>query len=333
MKRLPFMDRLAVPLLVAPMLRISGIELVSAATAAGVIGAFPTANCTSLQELDAWLTRLDEAAAASNGRHAPYCPNLIMRRDPARLKAEIEVITRHRTEIVITSVGSPAAVVPILQENGCLVLADVASVHHAKRAIEAGVDGLVLLTAGAGGHTGWANPFAFVRAIRDIFDGPIVLAGGLSDGVALRAASVLGCDLGSMGTRFIATHESLASGPYKQMLEQSTLDDVLLTRAFTGLPASFLRPSVIQLGLDPTDLDETVSVQEARRRFGGGSEGPVLRRWADLWSAGHSVSGVRRVLTVAETVKTIVSEFHPEHHTGHEGAAFDGGGGRCPAPP
>jgi nitronate monooxygenase len=308
------MDRLAVPLLVAPMLRISGIELVLAATAAGVIGAFPTANCASLSELDVWLTRLDESAAASKGRNAPYCPNLIMRRDPALLKAEIEIITQHRTEIVITSVGSPAAVIPALQEHGCLVLADVASVHHAKRAIEAGVDGLVLLTAGAGGHTGWANPFAFVRAVRAIFDGPIVLAGGLSDGVALRAATVLGCDLGSMGTRFIATHESLASVPYKEMLEQSTLDDVLLTRAFTGLPASFLRPSVLKVGINPAELDETVSVQEARARFGGGSQGPVLQRWADLWSAGHSVSGVRRVMTVADTVKSIYSEFHPDAH-------------------
>lgn len=321
MKQLPFMDRLAVPLLVAPMLRISGLELVLAATAAGVIGSFPTANCRSLEELDVWLTGLDEAAAAAKGRHAPYCPNLIMRRDPARLKAEIEVIARHRTEIVITSVGSPAAVVPTLQENGCLVLADVASVHHAKRAIEAGVDGLVLLTAGAGGHTGWANPFAFVRAIRDIFEGPIVLAGGLSDGVALKAATVLGCDLGSMGTRFIATHESLASAPYKQMLEQSTLDDVLLTRAFTGLPASFLRPSVVKVGLDPTDLDEAVSVQQARARFGGGAQGPVLQRWADLWSAGHSVSGVRLVQTVAETVKLIVSEFHLGDRLEHVGTA------------
>ena len=312
MKHLPFMDRLVVPLLVAPMLRISGIELVLAATSAGAIGAFPTANCGSLKELDAWLTRLDESAAASEGRNAPYCPNLIMRRDPALLKAEIEVITRHHTEIVITSVGSPAAVIPILHESDCLVMADVASVHHAKRAIEAGVDGLVLLTAGAGGHTGWANPFAFVRAIRDIFDGPIVLAGGLSDGVALRAATVLGCDLGSMGTRFIATHESLATVPYKQMLEQSTLDDVLLTRAFTGLPASFLRPSVVKVGLVPTDLDETVSVQEARARFGGGSQGPVIQRWADLWSAGHSVSGVRRVMTVSDTVKSIASEFHSD---------------------
>jgi nitronate monooxygenase len=211
---------------------------------------------------------------------------------------------------VITSVGSPASVIPALHAGGCMVLADVASVHHAQRAIEAGADGLVLLTAGAGGHTGWANPFAFVRAVRALFDGPLVLAGGLSDGVALKAALALGCDLGSMGTRFIATRESLGSAPYKQMLAQSSLDDVMTTRAFTGLPANFLRPSVVQAGLDPEALDEAVSVQQARSRFGGGSEGAVVQRWADLWSAGHSVSGVSSVPCVAELVHALRGEFN-----------------------
>lgn len=308
-RQLPFLDRLAVPLIAAPMLRVSGIELVSAACRAGVVGAFPTANCSSLGEFDAWLTRLRAEAETAGGRHAPYCPNLIMRRDPARVKAEVELVVRHRAEVVITSVGSPASVIPALHDGNCLVLADVASVHHAERALEAGADGLVLLTAGAGGHTGWANPFAFVRAVRALFDGPIVLAGGLPDGVALKAATVLGCDLGTMGTRFIATRESLGSERYKQMLVHSSLDDVMTTRAFTGLPANFLRPSVVQAGLDPAALDESVSVQEARSRFGGGSESAVIQRWADLWSAGHSVSGVASIPSVGELVQVVAAEF------------------------
>lgn len=310
--RLPFLDRLAVPAIAAPMLRVSGIELVSAACRAGVVGAFPTANAGSLEEFAAWMQRLngEAAAARDQGRApAPWCPNLIMRRDPARLQAEAALIVRHRAELVITSVGSPAAVIPVLHDGGCLVFADVASVRHAERALEAGADGLVLLTAGAGGHTGWANPFAFVRAVRGFFDGPLVLAGGLADGVALRAATVLGCDLGSLGTRFIATQESLASEPYKAMLAASSLDDVMTTRAFTGLPANFLRPSVVNAGLDPAALDETVSVQEARRRFGGGAEGAVIQRWADLWSAGHSVSGVAGLATVGEVVRGLAAEF------------------------
>jgi nitronate monooxygenase len=308
-QRLPFLDRLTVPVIAAPMLRVSGIELVSAACRAGVVGAFPTANCASLEEFDAWLRRLNAEAEAAGGNHAPYCPNLIMRRDPAKVRAEVDIIVRNSAEVVITSVGSPASVIPALHDGGCLVLADVASLHHAERALEAGVDGLVLLTAGAGGHTGWANPFAFVCAVRALFDGPIVLAGGLSDGVALKAATVLGCDLGSMGTRFIATRESLGSVPYKQMLARSSLDDVMTTRAFTGLPANFLRPSIVQAGLDPATLDEAVSVQEARSRFGGGSEGATIQRWADLWSAGHSVSGVSTVPSVAELVAALGAEF------------------------
>ncbi|MBB4220360.1 NAD(P)H-dependent flavin oxidoreductase [Variovorax guangxiensis] len=308
-KALPFLDRLALPLIAAPMLRVSGIELVSAACTAGVIGAFPTANCQTLDEFDAWLTRLDEEAAAAPGRTAPYCPNLIMRRDPARVMAEVELIARHRAQLVITSVGSPAAVVPRLHEGGCRVFADVASLHHAVRAIESGVDGLVLLTAGAGGHTGWANPFAFVRAVRGVFDGPIVLAGGLSDGVALRAARELGCDLGIMGTRFIATQESLASDEYRRMLVDSSIDDVLLTRGFTGLPASFLAPSARRLGIDISTLDESISVEEARRRYGGGANAAPSQRWTDIWSAGHSVSGVRAVPTVAELVDALVQEY------------------------
>ncbi|MDN4588213.1 2-nitropropane dioxygenase [Xenophilus aerolatus] len=307
--RLPFSNRLTLPLIAAPMLRVSGINWVSAACAAGVIGAFPTANCNSLEEFDAWMNRLDAEAEAAAGRTAPYCPNLIMRRDPARVMAEVELIARHRAQLVITSVGSPAAVVPRLHEAGCLVFADVASLHHAVRAVESGVDGLVLLTAGAGGHTGWANPFAFVRAVRDVFDGPIVLSGGLSDGVALRAAITLGCDLGIMGTRFIATRESLASDDYRQMLVDSSIDDVLLTRGFTGLPASFLAPSARRLGIDISTLDEGISVEEARRRFGGGANAAPNQRWTDIWSAGHSVSGVDDVKTVAEVVDELRAQY------------------------
>lgn len=307
--RLPFSNRLTLPLIAAPMLRVSGIDWVSAACAAGVIGAFPTANCNSLEEFDAWMNRLDAEAEAAAGRTAPYCPNLIMRRDPARVMAEVELIARHRAQLVITSVGSPAAVVPRLHEAGCLVFADVASLHHAVRAVESGVDGLALLTAGAGGHTGWANPFAFVRAVRDVFDGPIVLSGGLSDGVALRAAITLGCDLGIMGTRFIATRESLASDDYRQMLVDSSIDDVLLTRGFTGLPASFLAPSARRLGIDISTLDEGISVEEARRRFGGGANAAPNQRWTDIWSAGHSVSGVDDVKTVAEVVDELRAQY------------------------
>jgi nitronate monooxygenase len=295
-------DRLSLPLIAAPMLRVSGPDLVSAACNAGVIGAFPTANARSVDELDDWLQRTKRLVAS---HAAPFCANLIIRQP--RMAEDLDCLTRHKVELVITSVGSPAAVVGPLHDVGCLVLADVATLEHAEKALEAGVDGLVLLTAGAGGQTGWLNPFAFVRAVRQLYDGILVLAGGVSDGWALWATQCLGCDLAYMGTRLIATHESLASPAYKSMLVESDLDDVLLTKAFTGLQTNMLRPSIVAAGLDPNRLDETVSRGDARKKFGEVSTG--TRRWTDIWSAGHSVSGVRSVLSVSDLVACTHAEF------------------------
>ena len=201
-----FGARMSLPLIAAPMFRVSGPELVIAACRAGVIGAFPSANCRSLEDFDAWLGRI---AGALGPGDAPWCPNLIMRRES--LRDELALLLRHRPEVEITSVGPPDPVVAPLHDIGCLVLCDVASVRHAEKAVAAGVDGLILLTAGAGGQTGWANGFAFVRAVREFFDGPVVLAGGVADGAAVLAAQVLGCDAAYMGTKFIATWSTAAS--------------------------------------------------------------------------------------------------------------------------
>ena len=291
------------PVFAAPMFLVSGPELVLAACRAGVIGSFPTANCRSTEELDAWMTRFGAELTLDD---APVCPNLIMRREA--LQQELDCLLRHRVEMVITSVGAPDAVVGPLHEIGCLVLADVASVRHARKAVAAGADGLILLTAGAGGQTGWANGFAFVRAVRSFFDGPVVLAGGISDGVGLLSAQVLGCNLAYMGTRFIATRESLAVDGYKDMLVSSELDDVMLSRAFTGLETNTLRPSIVASGLDPANLPTDMTQERADALYGSqGSAG--IKRWRDIWSAGHSVSGVARVESVAELVARTRQEF------------------------
>ena len=294
--------RLRLPLIVAPMLRVSGPDLVVASCKAGVIGAFPTRNARTSEELDAWLTDME---ARNGAGAAPWCPNLIMR-DP-RLHEDLATVARHRCEVVITSVGSPVPAVKALHDMGCLVLADIATVHHAERALEAGVDGLILLTAGAGGQTGWLNPFAFVRAVRAMTDKLVVLAGGISDGHALRAAITLGCDLAYMGTKFIATKESMASDSYRRMLVESGMDDVMLTSAFTGLPANMLSPSIRAAGLDPTRLDESINEERARAEFSGDGAGP--RRWRDIWSAGHTVSGVTGITSVSELVDRTAHEF------------------------
>ncbi|GLC92640.1 2-nitropropane dioxygenase [Cupriavidus sp. TA19] len=295
--------RLSLPLIAAPMFRVSGPDLVLAACRAGVIGSFPTANCRSTGELDAWMTRFGAELTPDD---APVCPNLIMRREA--LQQELDCLLRHRVEMVITSVGAPDAVVGPLHEIGCLVLADVASVRHARKAVAAGADGLILLTAGAGGQTGWANGFAFVRAVRQFFDGPVVLAGGISDGVGLLSAQVLGCDLAYMGTRFIATRESMAVDGYKDMLVSSELDDVMLSRAFTGLETNTLRPSIVASGLDPANLPTDMTRERADALYGSqGSAG--IKRWRDIWSAGHSVSGVAQVESVGELVARTRQEF------------------------
>ncbi|MHC2436322.1 NAD(P)H-dependent flavin oxidoreductase [Bradyrhizobium sp. USDA 4451] len=307
-------QRLRLPLIAAPMLRVSGVDLVTAVCRSGAVGAFPTANARSVEELDAWLTRIARNVAELGRPAAPHCPNLIIRQP--RFKDDLACLVRHKVEMVITSVGSPAAAVQPLHDVGCLVFADIASLRHAEKAIEAGADGLILLTAGAGGQTGWANPFAFVRAVRAMFDGPVVLAGGVTDGTALAAARLLGCDLAYMGTRFIAARESMASDAYRNMLVDSTLDDVMLTKAFTGLDASMLRPSIVAAGLDPANLDESVSEARAREKFGGKNDADGPRRWIDVWSAGHSVSGVHAVTGAADIIDEIAAQYH---------AAFDRG--------
>jgi nitronate monooxygenase len=307
-----FDGRLRLPLIAAPMFLVSGIELVVAACRHGVIGAFPTVNCRSVDELEAWLAEIEVRLQRHSDAHgrpaAPICPNLIVHRSNARLADDLNVLLRHRPEIVITSVGSPAPVAKPLHDAGALVFADVASIRHAERAIEAGADGLVLLTAGAGGQTGWLNPFAFVRAVRAFFAGPIVLAGGIADGRALRAAQVLGCDLAYMGTKFIATRESMADERYKAMLVDSSADDILLTTAFTGLQTNMLKPSIVAAGLDPDDLPARGAI-EIGKDIDIGARETRPKRWRDIWSAGHSTSGVAAVLAVEELIARTMTEY------------------------
>lgn len=302
--------RLRVPVIAAPMFLVSGVELVVAACRAGVIGSFPTVNCRTSAVLDAWLDDITVRLRSPDGagQPAPYCPNLIVHKSNPRLAADLDILVKHRPEMVITSVGSPAPVIEPLHRVGALVLADVATVYQARKAVAAGADGLVLLTAGAGGQTGWLNPLGFARAVRSFFSGPLVLAGGIADGAALAAALQLGCDLGYMGTKFIATTESLAAPDYKQMLVDSGADDILLTSAMTGLPTSILRPSLLRAGLDPDNLPQRGAIDIATDIDVTAAENKP-KRWRDVWSAGHSVAGVTEITTVADLVAQTRKEF------------------------
>ena len=283
------------------MFLVSGPDLVIATSRAGVIGSFPTANCRTLKELDNWLRRITQETLET----APYAPNLIVHRSNQRLQDDLDLVAKHRAPLVIASVGNPTPILDKIHAYGGLVFADIASMRHAEKAITAGADGLILLSAGAGGQTGWANPFAFVRAVREIYDGPIVLAGGVNDGIALRATKTLGCDLAYMGTRFIATRESMAADGYKDMLVSAGLDDVMLTSAFTGLPTNKLRPSIKRAGLDPNDLPARGMINVWK------DINPDKRpkRWKDIWSAGHSVAGVHDIPDVAELIDRLAVEY------------------------
>jgi len=312
-------SRMRLPLIAAPMFLVSGPDLVASACEAGVIGSFPTANCRTAEQLETWMNEIRIRVLAHEQRSgqaaAPVCPNLIVHGSNTRLREDLAVIVRHKPAIVITSVGSPAPVLAPLHDIGAQVFADVATIKHAQKAVDAGADGLVLLTAGAGGQTGWLNPFAFVRAVRAFYDGPLVLAGGISDGEALFAAQALGCEMAYMGTRFIATHESMAAPAYKSMLVDSTADDILLTKAFTGLQTNMLRPSIALAGLDPDDLPVRGAIDIAKDISVEGRESRP-KRWKDIWSAGHSVSGVARLMSVSD----LVAQTHLEYRAAQ--AAF-----------
>ena len=284
-------DRLVVPVVAAPMFGVSGPELVIAACKAGVVGAFPTANAPSSAELDDWLTCIRHETAGA----APWAANLIVHRSNPRLASDLAAVCSHRPPIVITSVGSPAAVAGAIHEAGGLLLADVATVAQARKALAAGADGLVLLCAGAGGQTGWANPFAFVRAVRGWFDGPVVVAGGIADGWAVHAATVLGADLAYVGTRVLATTESRASEAWKEHVAAAELDEVVLTTAITGLPTNVLAGSFEEAALRAT-VDERAPSPEPGR---------AVRAHV----AGHGVSTITDVVPVAKVVLRLADEF------------------------
>jgi nitronate monooxygenase len=276
------------------MFLVSGPDLVVAAASAGVVGAFPTLNARTPEILDAWLQDL---AARSAGAPGACAANLILHASNPRRDVDLDLVIRHQVPWVITSVGSPAPVVERVRAYGGRVLADVATVRHARKAIAAGVDVLVLLTAGAGGNTGWLNPFAFVEEVRGFWSGPLAVAGGITTGRQVSAVQVAGADLAYVGTPFIATHESLAAEAYKQALCGAGADDIVLTDAVTGIPANFLASSLRDNGIMSAD---------GRLAPRGSSD---MASWKTAWSAGHGVASVREISSVAQRVEALREQW------------------------
>lgn len=300
--------RLRLPVIVAPMFLVSDPGLVIASCRAGVVGSFPANNARSLVDLEAWFltigTGLDAARLEGLAWDvAPYAVNLVVRgAGTERYEATLDLIRRFSPPIVITSVGSPGAVVDMVHAYGGLVFHDVATLRHARKAAEAGVDGLIVLASGAGGHTGAANPFALLPQIRRFWDGAILLAGAIGDGRAIRAAEVLGADFAYMGTRFIATREATVADDYKQLLLSQQTADIITTDRISGLPATFMRGSIMARGLDPDALPP------AKRLFEPDLP-DHLKAWRDIWSAGHGVGLIDDLPALEVLVGRLEAEY------------------------
>lgn len=298
---------LRLPVVVAPMFLVSGPEIVTAACRAGVIGSFPAPNARTIDVFEEWLDRITGELRLSREKQVPgatdvWAQNLVVHRTYDRLDAELALLQKYRPPIVITALGSPARVIDAVHDYGGLVIADVNSVELARKAAAAGADGLALVAAGAGGHTGQMAGFAFVPAVREFFDGVLILAGAIGDGKAVRAAEVLGAELSYMGTRFIATNESIAFDRYKQMVVEAEYSDLVLTNSFSGAYAYYMRQSIVAAGLDPDNLVAKDGMDLT------GSEAKV-KAWKDIWSAGQGVGTIHEIEALADIVDRISDEY------------------------
>lgn len=295
---------LALPAIAAPMFLVSGPDLVVETCRGGIVGTFPALNQRSSEGLAAWLeeieARLAVPPAPDAPKVAPFGVNLIVHRSNERLRADLDIVVKHRVPLVITSLGAVADVVDAVHSYGGLVFHDVINIRHATKAAEAGVDGIIAVCAGAGGHAGRLSPFALVPEIRRIFAGTIVLSGAMSTGAHVAAARLIGADLAYLGTRFIATRESLAPEEYKAMVLGANAADILYTPAISGVHANFLRPSIVAAGLDPDTLPaDAAPALKAHEQ----------RPWKNIWSAGQGVGSVHDIPAAGELCARLAEEY------------------------
>jgi len=303
---LPFALRL--PVVAAPMFLISGPELVLAACKAGIIGAFPTPNARPVSVLADWMQQITEGLAQARDAQpaatiGPWCANLVTHSSNTRLAEDLALVARFKPPVVVTALGSPKPAIEVVHAYGGLVIADVISVGLAKKAVAAGADGLACVCAGAGGHTGFLSPFAFVSAVREFFDGYVITGGGIGDGWGVAGAVASGADLVYMGTRFIPTTESLAPPEYKQMVVDSGIDDLVVSAGVTGTAASWLKPSLRAQGLDPDNMPDAPGRQyDSNQSFAG-------KKWTEVWAAGQGLGPIRAVASVATVVDELARDY------------------------
>ncbi|MGH6990896.1 MAG: NAD(P)H-dependent flavin oxidoreductase, partial [Stellaceae bacterium] len=303
-------NHLRLPAIGAPMFIVSGPELVIAQCKAGIVGAFPALNARPKEKLEEWIVQIKEELAAYQAAHpaakvAPFAVNQIVHASNDRLAHDVEVGIRQQVPIQITSLRPPADVVKAAHSYGGVVFHDVISVRHAEKAAEQGVDGLILVCAGAGGHAGMLSPFALIPEVRRFFPGTIILSGSIATGGAIAAAQAIGADLAYIGTRFIATAEANAPLGYKRMLIESSAADIVYSSLFTGVLGNYLKPSIRAAGLDPDDLPVA---DKSTMNFGSGGN-TKSKAWRDIWSAGQGLGSIDDAPPVADLVARLEVEY------------------------
>ena len=303
-------DNISIPVIGAPLFLVSGPDLVIAQCKAGIIGSFPALNARPQHVLEEWIIRIKTELAQyqeenPDAKVAPFAVNQICHGSNDRLMQDMETCVKHEVPIIITSLRPPAEVVEAAHSYGGLVYHDVISVRHAKKAAEQGVDGLILVCAGAGGHAGALSPFALLREVKKWFDGTVILSGSIGDGHAVASAIALGADFAYLGTRFIATEEANADPEYKRMLEASAAEDIVYSSLFTGVHGNYLKPSIKNAGLDPDNLPDA---DKSSMNFGSGGN-TDSKAWKDIWGSGQGIGNIKDSPSVAELVGRIEAEY------------------------
>ena len=303
-------NRLSIPVIGSPLFIISTPDLVIALCKAGIVGSFPALNARPAEMLEQWLVRIETELAAWDAAHpdrpsAPYAVNQIVHKSNTRLEHDIEVCTRHRVPIVITSLGARPALNDAVHSYGGLVFHDVINQRFAHKAIEKGADGLILVATGAGGHAGTLSPFALVQETRAWFNGPIALAGSIATGDGVLAALAMGADFGYIGSAFIATREANASDPHKAALVDYAAEDIVYTNLFTGVHGNYLKPSIVAAGLDPDNLP----IGDLSTMNFGSAGSASKKVWTDIWGCGQGIGAIHEVATVGDYVARLTAEY------------------------
>ena len=302
--------KLKIPVVGAPLFIVSGPELVISQCKAGVVGSFPALNARPQEVLDEWLIQIKEELDKHNQENpdnpaSPFAVNQICHASNDRLMQDMESCVKHEVPIIITSLRPPLEIVEAAHSYGGVVFHDVINVRHAKKAAEQGVDGLILVCAGAGGHAGTHSPFALVREVKEWFDGTILLSGSISDGHSIASSLALGADLAYIGTRFIATKEANADQRYKDMLIESSASDIVYSSLFTGVNGNYLKPSIEKAGLDPDNLP---GADKSKMNFGSGGN-TKSKAWKDIWGSGQGIGSIKSDPTVQDLVNELIEQY------------------------